>query len=60
MDESFRDTIATVDEEGKRKRVFPKKVSGSFATARQRVAYVLLAVLVIGPAAPQPLACRVP
>jgi len=49
MDESFRDTIATVDEEGKRKRVFPKKVSGSFATARQRVAYVLLAVLVIGP-----------
>ena len=49
MDESFRDTIATVDEEGKRKRVFPKKVSGSFATARQRVAYVLLAVLIIGP-----------
>ncbi len=49
MDESFRDSIATIDEEGKRKRVFPKRVRGRFATARQRVAYVLLAFLFIGP-----------
>lgn len=49
MDESFRDSIATIDEEGKRKRIYPKRVSGNFAKARQRVAYVLLILLFIGP-----------
>ena len=49
MDQSFRDSIATIDDQGKRKRVYPKRVRGSFATARQRVAYVLLAFLFIGP-----------
>jgi cytochrome c oxidase accessory protein FixG len=49
MDESFRDSIATIDEEGKRKRIYPKRVSGNFAKARQRVAYVLLAFLFVGP-----------
>lgn len=49
QDESFRDTIATINEEGKRNQIFPKQVTGRFATARQRVAYVLLAFLFIAP-----------
>ena len=29
--EAFRDTIGTIDEEGNRKFIFPKKPSGKFA-----------------------------
>ena len=49
QDESFRDSVATIDDDGKRVRIFPKKVKGKFASARQYVAYALLTVLFIGP-----------
>lgn len=49
VDESFRDTIATVNASGKRNRIFPKKVTGTFATWRTRVAYLLLLVLFVAP-----------
>lgn len=44
-DESFRDTIGTINEEGKRAWVFPKKPSGKFYNKRKIVSYVLLAML---------------
>jgi cytochrome c oxidase accessory protein FixG len=47
--ESFRDTIATVDKEGKRHWVFPKKPKGSLTTWRNRVSILLLALLFGGP-----------
>lgn len=43
--ESFRDSISTVGEDGKRKWVYPKKPKGKFTTARGWVAIVLLAFL---------------
>jgi len=43
--ESFRDSIATVDEDGKRKWIYPKKPKGKFTTARGWVAIVLLIFL---------------
>src|SRR5690554_5669086 len=43
--ESFRDSIATVDEDGKRKWIYPKKPKGKFTTARGWVAIILLAFL---------------
>jgi cytochrome c oxidase accessory protein FixG len=48
-DEEFRDTIATVDEKGKRIWLFPKKPSGSFHRWRILVTVVLLAGLFGGP-----------
>ena len=48
-DEAFRDTIGTIDEEGKRKFIFPKKPSGKFYEYRKWVSYFLLAVLVANP-----------
>lgn len=48
-DESFRDTIATIDEEGKRRYIFPKKPSGKFYDYRKWVSYFLLIVLVANP-----------
>lgn len=47
--ESFRDSIATVDKEGKRIWIFPKLQKGKFFKKRAIVAYSLLAVLVIMP-----------
>jgi len=44
LDESFRDSIATVDKEGKRNRIFPKKPKGKYTNYRQYVSYFLLAV----------------
>ena len=43
--EAFRDRIGTVDEEGKRSWVFPKKPSGRYYKYRKYVSYVLLALL---------------
>lgn len=47
--EAFRDHIGTLDEEGKRKFIFPKKPSGKFYGYRKYVSYFLLAVLVANP-----------
>lgn len=47
--ESFRDTIATIDEEGKRKFIFPKRPSGKFYEYRKWVSYFLLLVLIANP-----------
>ncbi|MAY84869.1 MAG: cytochrome c oxidase accessory protein CcoG [Flavobacteriales bacterium] len=49
MDQSFRDSIATVDEEGKRSWIFPKKPSGKYYNARTWVSVFLLALLFSGP-----------
>ncbi len=49
MDQSFRDSIATVDEEGKRKWVYPKKPSGRYYRARTWVSIFLLLLLFTGP-----------
>jgi cytochrome c oxidase accessory protein FixG len=48
-DEAFRDTIGTIDKEGKRKFIFPKKPSGKFYDYRKWVSYVLLIILVANP-----------
>ena len=47
--ESFRDTIGTVDEDGKRKWIYPKKPSGWFYNKRKWVSYILLTILLISP-----------
>lgn len=47
--ENFRDSIGTIDEEGKRAWVFPKKPSGKWYTYRKYVSYFLLAFLVASP-----------
>ncbi len=49
QDESFRDTIGTIDEEGNRKYIYPKKPSGKFYDYRKWVSYFLLLVLVANP-----------
>ncbi len=49
FDEEFRDSIATVDKDGKRKWVFAKKVSGKWFNKRQWFAYGLLILLFVGP-----------
>lgn len=48
-DESFRDTIGTLDKEGNRKFIFPKKPHGRFYKYRKYVSYLLLAILVAQP-----------
>lgn len=48
-DEAFRDTIGTIDEEGNRKFIFPKKPSGKFYEYRKWVSYFLLIILVANP-----------
>ena len=47
--EKFRDSIGTIDKEGKRAWVFPKKPSGKFYKNRKLVSYVLLAFLFAAP-----------
>ena len=42
---TFRERIATIDDEGKRKWIFPKKPSGRFTRARTFLSYFLLAFL---------------
>lgn len=48
-DHSFRDHIATVNEEGKRIWVYPKKPSGWFYNKRKLLSYFLLAFLFAAP-----------
>jgi cytochrome c oxidase accessory protein FixG len=48
-DEAFRDTIGTIDEEGNRKYIYPKKPSGKFYEYRKWVSYFLLTILVANP-----------
>ena len=48
-EDSFRDQIATVDEKGKRKWIFPKMTKGAYTQARKYLAWVLIAILFIGP-----------
>src|SRR3989339_70341 len=45
QEEAFRDSLATVTQEGKRKWIFPKKPSGKFYTARSILSVFLLAFL---------------
>jgi len=47
--EVFRDSIGTIDEEGKRKWVFPKKPSGPLYEKRKLISYFLLAFLLAAP-----------
>lgn len=47
--EAFRDSIATVDEGGKRIWIYPKKPSGSFHRKRVVVTVFLLSLLFAGP-----------
>ena len=48
-DEAFRDTIGTIDDEGNRKFIFPKKPSGRFYEYRKWVSYFLLIILIANP-----------
>ncbi len=48
-DEHFRDSIGTINEEGKRAWVFPKKPSGRFYEYRKWVSYGLLLFLFASP-----------
>ncbi len=48
-EESFRDAIATVDEDGKRKWVYPKKPKGRYTRARTWVSIFLLIILFTAP-----------
>jgi cytochrome c oxidase accessory protein FixG len=48
-DESFRDSIGTIDETGHRKFIFPKKPSGKLYEYRKIVSYFLLAILIANP-----------
>jgi cytochrome c oxidase accessory protein FixG len=47
--EKFRDSLATVREDGKRNWIYPKKVNGKFYRWRTYLSWVLLAILFIGP-----------
>ncbi|MFD2037093.1 cytochrome c oxidase accessory protein CcoG [Belliella marina] len=46
---SFRDSLGTVQDDGKRNWVYPKKVSGKFYRWRTYLSWVLLAILFAGP-----------
>lgn len=48
-DESFRDHIGTINEDGSRHFIFPKKPHGKFYNARTYVSWLLLAFFFIGP-----------
>lgn len=48
-DEEYRNTIATVDEEGKRIWVYPKKPKGSLHNKRVAVTILLLSIFFAGP-----------
>lgn len=48
-DQKFRNELATVTKEGKRKWIYPKKPSGRFYNARNIVSLILLLILFITP-----------
>jgi len=47
--ESFRDSISTIDKDGKRAWIYPKKPSGPYYNKRKIVSYFLLAFLLTAP-----------
>lgn len=47
--EAFRDAIGTIDEQGKRRFIFPKKPAGKWYDYRKYVSYLLLAILFANP-----------
>ena len=47
--ENFRDSLASVREDGKRNWVYPKKVKGFFYRYRTFLSWILLAILFAGP-----------
>jgi cytochrome c oxidase accessory protein FixG len=47
--QSFRDHIGTIDQEGKRKFLYPRKTSGRYTNYRRYSSYLLLLVLFITP-----------
>lgn len=47
--ESFRDSISTIDKDGKRAWIYPKKPSGPFYNKRKIVSYLLLIFLIAAP-----------
>lgn len=47
--EQFRDSIGTINKEGKRSWVYPKKPNGKFYKYRTWVSYFLLAILLLAP-----------
>lgn len=47
--ESFRDSISTIDDKGKRVFIFPKKPFGPFYDKRKIVSYLLLTFLLVSP-----------
>ncbi len=49
MEEKFRDSIATINEEGKRAWIYPKKPSGRYYDYRKWVSYGLLIFLIASP-----------
>lgn len=48
-EETFRDHLSTVDKDGKRIWVYPKKPKGKFTNYRSLVSYTLLIILIGGP-----------
>lgn len=48
-DDSFRDSIGTINKEGKRAWIFPKKPSGYFYDKRKILSYFLLVFLIASP-----------
>lgn len=48
-EESFRDTIATISEDGKRNYIHPKKPSGPYYEKRKLLSYLLLTFLIAAP-----------
>lgn len=48
-DESFRDSIGTINSDGKRKWIYPKKPSGKFYDKRKILSYFLIFFLLSGP-----------
>ncbi len=48
-DESFRDSIGTLDEQGNRRFLYPKKPKGRYTNYRQYLSYVLLGLFFTGP-----------
>ena len=48
-DDSFRDSIGTINEKGKRKFIFPKKPQGKYYDRRKVLSYVLLTFLLSSP-----------
>ncbi|WP_397363047.1 cytochrome c oxidase accessory protein CcoG [Olleya sp. R77988] len=49
QNESFRDSIATINEDGKRAWIFPKKPSGKLYDYRKYVSYLLLIFMIASP-----------